>query len=155
MTFLEEIKVPTREQIEALESEMKKMPQAEMVTENYFSDGMYCRKLIRPAGTLIVGKVHKKDHFFMCVKGEIIAWSEKGMIKLNAGDIIQSKSGTKRVTLALTDAIGLTVHRTEKTDLNEIEAELIEEDDTALFDASNKLKDWALEMQNNLVKGIL
>jgi len=155
MTFLEEIKVPTREQIEALESEMKKMPQAEMVTENYFSDGMYCRKLIRPAGTLIVGKVHKKDHFFMCVKGEIIAWSEKGMIKLNAGDIIQSKSGTKRVTLALTDAIGLTVHRTDKTDLNEIEAELIEEDDTALFDASNKLKDWALEMQNNLVKGIL
>jgi len=134
---------------------MKKMPQAEMVTENYFSDGMYCRKLIRPAGTLIVGKVHKKDHFFMCVKGEIIAWSEKGMIKLNAGDIIQSKSGTKRVTLALTDAIGLTVHRTDKTDLNEIEAELIEEDDTALFDASNKLKDWALEMQNNLVKGIL
>ena len=91
----------------------------------------------------------------MCVKGEIIAWSEKGMIKLSAGDIIQSKSGTKRVTLALTDAIGLTVHRTEKTDLNEIEAELIEEDDTALFDASNKLKDWALEMQNNLVKGIL
>jgi len=155
MTFLEEIKVPTREQIEALESEMKKMPQAEMVTENYFSDGMYCRKLIRPAGTLIVGKVHKKDHFFMCVKGEIIAWSEKGMIKLNAGDIIQSKSGTKRVTLALTDAIGLTVHRTDKTDLNEIEAELIEEDNTALFDASNKLKDWALEMQNNLVKGIL
>ena len=155
MTFLEEIKVPTREQIEALESEMKKMPQAEMVTENYFSDGMYCRKLIRPAGTLIVGKVHKKDHFFMCVKGEIIAWSEKGMIKLNAGDIIQSKSGTKRVTLALTDAIGLTVHHTDKTDLNEIEAELIEEDDTALFDASNKLKDWALEMQNNLVKGIL
>ena len=155
MTFLEEIKVPTREQIEALESEMKKMPQAEMVTENYFSDGMYCRKLIRPAGTLIVGKVHKKDHFFMCVKGEIIAWSEKGMIKLNAGDIIQSKSGTKRVTLALTDAIGLTVHRTDKTDLNEMEAELIEEDDTALFDASNKLKDWALEMQNNLVKGIL
>jgi hypothetical protein len=155
MTFLEEIKVPTREQIEALESEMKKMPQAEMVTENYFSDGMYCRKLIRPAGTLIVGKVHKKDHFFMCVKGEIIAWSEKGMIKLSAGDIIQSKSGTKRVTLALTDAIGLTVHRTDKTDLNEIEAELIEEDDTALFDASNKLKDWALEMQNNLVKGIL
>ena len=155
MTFLEEIKVPTREQIEALESEMKKLPQAEMVTENYFSDGMYCRKLIRPAGTLIVGKVHKKDHFFMCVKGEIIAWSEKGMIKLNAGDIIQSKSGTKRVTLALTDAIGLTVHRTDKTDLNEIEAELIEEDDTALFDASNKLKDWALEMQNNLVKGIL
>ena len=91
----------------------------------------------------------------MCAQGEIVAWSEKGMVKLCAGDIIESKSGTKRVTLALTDAIGITIHKTEKIDLNEIEAELIEPDETALFDASNKLKDWAVELQNNLVKGIL
>jgi uncharacterized cupin superfamily protein len=50
---------------------------------------------------LIAGKVHKKDHFFMCVSGEIIAWSEKGMVKLSAGDIIQSKAGTKRITLSV------------------------------------------------------
>jgi hypothetical protein len=101
---------------------------------------MYCRKLFRKAGTLIVGKVHKKDHLFMCAMGEIIAWTENGMKKMVAGDIIESKAGTKRVTLALTDAIGITVHKTDKTDLDEIEAELIEPDDMALFDSSNKLK---------------
>jgi len=119
---------------------MVTMPQAELVTEHQFSLGMYMRKLFRPAGTLIVGKVHKEPHFFLCAKGEIIAWTESGMKRLQAGDVIESKPGTKRVTLAVTDAIGITIHRTDKTDLDEIEAELIEPDPSALFDARNKLK---------------
>ena len=131
---------PTREQIDRLQAEMVKMPQAELVTEHFFSPGMYCRRVYRPAGTLIVGKVHKEPHFFMCAKGEIIAWTEVGMRKLQAGHVVESKPGTKRVTLAVTDAIGITIHRTDKTDLDEIEAELIEPDDAALFDSSNKLK---------------
>jgi mannose-6-phosphate isomerase-like protein (cupin superfamily) len=131
---------PTLEQINRLQGEMSKLPQQELPTEHYFSGGMYCRKLWRPAGTLIVGKVHKKDHFFVCAAGEIIAWSEKGMVTLKAGDIIESKAGTKRVTLAVQDSIGVTVHQTDKTDLEEIEAELIEPDNLAFFDAHNKLK---------------
>ena len=132
--------VPTRDEILRLQAELVKMPQAELETEHYFSGGMYCRKVFRQAGTLIVGKVHKKDHFFLCAKGQIIAWSEKGMVTMNEGDVICSKPGTKRVTLAVTDAIGITVHRTNKTDLNKIEKELIEPDETALFDAYNKIK---------------
>jgi mannose-6-phosphate isomerase-like protein (cupin superfamily) len=131
---------PTLEQINRLQEEMSRLPQQELPTEHYFSGGMYCRKLWRPAGTLIVGKVHKKDHFFVCAAGEIIAWSEKGMVTLKAGDIIESKAGTKRVTLAVQDSIGVTVHQTDKTDLEEIEAELIEPDNLAFFDAHNKLK---------------
>ena len=131
---------PTLEQINRLQEEMSRLPQQELPTEHYFSGGMYCRKLWRPAGTLIVGKVHKKDHFFVCAAGEIIAWSEKGMVTLKAGDIIESKAGTKRVTLAVQDSIGMTVHKTDKTNLEEIEAELIEPDNLALFDAHNKLK---------------
>lgn len=140
MSDLAEIlKVPTVEQISRLQGEMVKMPQASLDTEHYFSDGMYCRKVFRPAGTLIVGKVHKKDHFFLCAAGEIIAWTENGMKHLKAGDVVESKPGTKRVTLAVTDAVGITVHRTDKTDLDDIEQELIEPDDLAVFDSSNKL----------------
>ena len=132
---------------------MVKMPQAELQTEHYFSEGMYCRKLIRPAGTLIVGKIHKKSHFFLCAKGEIIAWTESGMRTLQPGDIIESQPGTKRVTYAISDAIGITVHKTDKTDLDEIEAELIEPDETALFDSSNKLKEFVIEAQKMALKG--
>ena len=120
---------------------MVKMPQANLQTEHYFSEsGMYCRKVFRPAGTLIVGKVHKHHHLFLCAMGEIIAWTENGMKRLQAGDVVESKPGTKRVTLAVSDAIGITIHRTDKTNLDEIEAELVEPDNTALFDSSNLLK---------------
>ena len=131
---------PSREQIERLQSEMVKMPQVELATEHFFSPGMYCRKVTRPAGTLIVGKVHKAPHFFVCVKGEILAWSETGMRRMQAGDVIESQAGTKRVTLAVVDSIGMTIHKTDKTDLDEIETELIEPDETSLFDSNNKLK---------------
>jgi quercetin dioxygenase-like cupin family protein len=146
--------IPDAEQIGRLQQEISKMPQADgLVTEHFFSDGMYSRKVFRKAGTLIVGKVHLKDHFFICTKGEIIAWTENGMKKLSAGDIIECKSGTKRVTLATMDSIGTTVHRTDKTDLNEIEAELIKPDETALFDSSNKLKSIVIECQKMALEG--
>ena len=140
MDLTEFTAVPTREQIERLQVEVMKLPQVEPVTENYFSNGMYCRKVWRCANTLVVGKVHKKDHFFICAAGEIIVWTEGGMKTLRAGDVIESKPGTKRVTLAVTDAIGITVHKTDKTDLDEIESELIEPELVSLFDANNKIK---------------
>lgn len=139
--------VPTRQQIDRLQAEMVKMPQADLQTEHFFSPGMYCRRVFRPAGTLIVGKVHKAPHFFLCAKGEIIAWTETGMRKLQAGDVVECQPGTKRVTLALTDAVGMTIHRTDKTNLDEIETELIEPDDSALFDSSNKLKQIVSQMK--------
>lgn len=61
------------------------------------------------------------------------------------GDVIESQPGTKRVTLALTDAIGITIHKTDKTDLDEIEADLIEPEPAALFDSRNNLKFPVLE----------
>jgi quercetin dioxygenase-like cupin family protein len=147
-------KVPDAEQINRLQEEISKMPQADgMVTDHFFADGMYSRRVFRKAGTLIVGKVHLKDHFFICTKGEIIAWTENGMKKLSAGDIIECKSGTKRVTLATMDSIGTTVHKTDKTDLDEIEAELIKPDETALFDSSNKLKSIVIECQKMALEG--
>jgi quercetin dioxygenase-like cupin family protein len=137
--------VPSREQIDRLQAEMVKMPQAELVTEHHFSPGMYMRKVFRPAGTVIVGKVHKEPHFFLCAMGEIVAWTENGMVTLRAGDVVESTPGTKRVTMAVTDSIGITIHRTDKTDLDEIEVELIEPDTTALFDARNDVKERLLE----------
>jgi hypothetical protein len=148
MNDLLEKHVPSREQIEELQRAMSDMPQAVLATENYFSGGMYCRKVFRSAGTLIVGKVHKQDHLFICAAGEIIAWTEAGMRRLQAGDVVESRAGTKRVTLAVTDAIGITCHKTDHTDLDLIEAELVEPDHAALFDANNNPKPVLLSKEN-------
>ena len=133
-------RVPSLEQIRRLQSEMAKLPQLELPTEHHFANGMYCRKLFRPAGTLIVGKVHKHEHLFILAYGELTIWTETGMRRIGAGTVIESKPGTKRVTLAHEDSLAMTIHRTEFTDLDQIEAEIIEAEDSSLFDARNLLK---------------
>ena len=135
---------PTRAQIDRLQATMVGMPQIELVTTHHFSPGMYLRKVWHPAGIVIVGKVHKAPHFFLCAAGEIIAWSEGGMKTLKAGDVIESQPGTKRVAMAVVDSIVVTIHRTDKTDVEDIETELIEPDEAAMFDALNHAKQGVL-----------
>ena len=126
---------PTLEQIQRLETEMLAMPQVELETEHYFSEGMYCRKVARAAGTIIVGKTHLKPHLFLCVKGEIMAWSETGMRHMHAGDVIQSLPGTKLVPTGATVAIGITIHCPDINAHDQLQAQVIVPHDLHLFDA--------------------
>ena len=137
-----EINLPTTEdKIRKLQIAVTLMPQADgIITEHFFSGGMYCRKVFRKARTVVIGKVHKADHFFICVTGRIAVSSVDGTRILEPGDVIESKSGTKRVTFAFVDSIGMTVHRTDNIDLDEIEKELIEPEEFSLFDSNNQLK---------------
>lgn len=126
-----------RAKVLALEAQMREMPQAEgLVTSHFFADGMYARVLFRPAGTLIVGKVHRREHFYIVARGRV----QVGQKVLEAGAVIVSAPGTKRAVYALEDSICMTVHRTDLTDIEAIEGELIEDDPQALFDARNDVR---------------
>lgn len=142
------VNATTRESIERLQGELAKLPQAELATRHYFADGMYCRELFRPAGCTIVGKVHKREHFYIVLTGEVtVTGMGTGPERIVAPRIIVSRPGVKRAVYAHTDSICMTVHRTDSRDLEEIEKELIEEDETALFDAHNKLKQIMGELE--------
>lgn len=124
-----------------LQREVSRLPQVELETSHYFADGMYCRYLPRPAGTLIVGKVHKKEHFYVICCGTVkITQGEGEAVEITGPKVVVSQPGTKRAVYAVTDAVCLTVHRTDETDLQKMELELIEPDVTALFDSRNNIK---------------
>lgn len=123
-----------------LQEMMSQLPQAELETTHHFADGMYARVVARPAGTLIVGKVHRREHFYIVAKGRVQVANGGDAQEYGAGTVLVSQPGTKRAVLALEDSVCLTVHRTKKRNLNRIERELIEPDNTSLFDASNRLK---------------
>jgi hypothetical protein len=135
----------TRDDIERLQAVMATMPQVELPTKHYFASGLYCRELFRPAGTTIVGKVHKREHLYMVLSGIVTVIGTGEPQTLEAPAILVSAPGTKRAVFAHTDATCCTVHATELKDLEAIEAELIEPDETALFDAHNKLKSELLK----------
>lgn len=132
--------IATRADIDRLQAVMLQMPQVELPTAHHFADGVYVREMHCPAGATIVGKVHKRPHFFILAAGEMTVTGDGSDARLiTAPAIISSGPGVKRVGYAHTACVCMNVHRTDSVDLDDIELELIEPDKTALFDARNKV----------------
>jgi len=110
------------------------MPQLELLTEHFFVKGMYARQITIPAGTTLIGKVHKSEHFFMLLKGDMTLWTEEGMRRVQAPYVACAKPGIKRVGLAHADSVCINVHMTELTDLAAIEEELVEKENPLMID---------------------
>jgi quercetin dioxygenase-like cupin family protein len=132
--------ISTRGKVTALQAEMAKLPQLELETEHHFADGMYARVVRRPKGAVIVGKVHRREHFYIVTKGAVRVSDGETWRDYHAGDVIVSQPGTKRAVFALEDSICMTVHRTNKRNLEKIERELIVDDPTSPFGPGNKLR---------------
>lgn len=127
--------------IQALKEEMWKYPQLALETKHYFADGMYLRWLFRPKGTLIVGKVHKKEHFYLVIQGCVQIEKEV----YPAPSLLISQPGTQRAVLALEDSVCITIHRTAEKDIEKIENELVQADPGSPYLPGNALK--ALELK--------
>ena len=91
-----------------------------------FAPGVYIRELTIPAGHLLVGKLHKQEHFNFISKGKVTVFTEQGgMETLVAPCTMISKIGTKRVLYTHEETVWSVVHPTTLTDVDEIESEVI------------------------------
>lgn len=136
----------SQEQVLRLQEAMSHLPQAPgMHTEHFFAGGMYCRKIHIPQGTIVVSKVHKTEHLFIGCSGELEVAGQGETYTLTSGCVIHSPVGTKRIVLALTDVVCMTIHKTDKTQADEsLEAEIVELDDAAKYDVNNQPKPGVL-----------
>lgn len=89
---------------------------------------VYAREILLPAGLTIVGKIHKHAHLNMLMKGRVSVFTEKGREDFTGPLTMVSQAGTKRAVYAHEDTVWVTVHLTQSTDLEEIEAEIIAKD---------------------------
>lgn len=112
------------EQIETMESEMFKHEQVHIPVEHLFVNGMYARKIMIPAGTVLTGRVHKFGYVDIMLSGEISVATPDGVRTLSGFNILEGKAGRKRAGYAHTDVHWVTVHRTEETDPDGIEDKL-------------------------------
>lgn len=119
---------PTIEQIMALQATMAKMPQVEMGLFHHFASGAYARELHMKAGDAIVGKMHKTQHFLIVATGRISVTTSAGQEDIIGPKVIVTEPGTKRAIYAHTDAVLVTFHVTDETDLGKIEAQVIQPD---------------------------
>lgn len=137
-----------RQKVEVLQTEISKRPQYEPPTEHIFHGGMYCRQVWRPAGCLIVGKVHKKEHFYMIVSGTVSITTDDGVQTITGPMLLCSKPGTKRAVYAETDALCMTFHRVDSDTVEAAESELVENDPNSMFMVGNKVKHKEIEVHS-------
>lgn len=132
--------LPTYQAIDRLQRAMIPIAGSLPEPEHIFHAGWYERRLLVPAGMLIVGKIHKHSHPVGVIYGHAWIVSEFGRQEVKAGFLDVSPPGVKRVVLALEDTLFFTLHRNEDDgrDLALIESAHIERE--AGFHAA--LENW-------------
>lgn len=116
--------------VRGLEVAMMALPGEEMPPcEHIFTPGFYSRIMRIPAGTLVVGKSHKEDHWFFLLEGVASYISEEGEGVVTAGAGKWAKAGVKRAVMAITDCVFMNIFSNPEnlTDVNLLEDILTQE----------------------------
>ncbi len=107
--------------------------QTECPVTHRFAPGVYLREIFMPADTVVIGKIHKTEHFNILIKGAcLIVHPDGRREELRAPMTFVSGAGVQKVLYILEDMIWQTVHVTHETDLLKLEAELIEPRDYSI-----------------------
>ena len=94
-----------------------------------FAPGLYVRELTVPAGSVIIGKVHKHETVNILMKGSALLACDGKLEKVSAPLTFVSAAGRQKAAYVLEDMTWINVHPTTETDLGVIEEQFIERDD--------------------------
>lgn len=117
-----------REKILELERFLKSLPdelKIEIQANHYHSHKVYGRQLVLPAGSLVIGKIHKNETLNIICSGEVTVLTEDGVNHYEGPTVFVSKKGAKRCVYSHRDTYWVTAHGTESTSLEDIENEVI------------------------------
>lgn len=119
-----------KEKVSFLVDEFSAIPQVECPLKHHFAPHIYIREIFMPAGSIVIGKIHKTEHFNIIQKGCVTLLSDDGSKETLEGPItFVSKAGVQKVLYIHEDTVWSTVHITENRDMESLEAEIIEPDD--------------------------
>lgn len=139
----------TREKLIAIENVMQEQPELKLITEHYFSPGIYTRILHIPQGCLLTGKIHKEPILNIMIKGDISVLIGDEIKRIKAPYIVVSPGGSKKIGYAHEDTIWIGCHGTDETDVSKIEKRFVAQNEQEYLEYLNQNQ---LELfQNNLL----
>jgi hypothetical protein len=120
------MQTPAQKTVDKMQAAMKRLPQVDCPLVHRFTPGLYVREIFMPKGTFIISKIHKTEHPFIVSKGHVAVWIEGvGVVEIKAPYCGVTKAGTRRILYIREDCVWTTFHPTDKTDVNEIEKDVI------------------------------
>lgn len=137
------------ERMDELEAVMlENFPTVECPITDHLIKGFYAREMAAPAGTVITSQIHKTEHFFILLEGEIEIWLDNGeKQELKSPYIGTTKEGTRRAARTLTDVRWVTFH-------NRLENETVEQIGERILEPHFNKKVGGYIQQNEVVQNI-
>lgn len=130
--------LPWRGKIAYLIDRFGQEAQVECPLKHHFAPGVYLREIFMPAGAIVIGKIHKTEHFNIIQKGRVSLIGEGETKILEGPCTFISKAGVQKVLYIHEDTVWSTIHITDERDLDRLEAQLIEPDTYPLFDRTEE-----------------
>lgn len=70
-----------------------------------FSEGVYVREMFMEKDGIVIGKIHKNDHIWFLLKGELLVATDEKTDSYTAPCYVSSPAGAKRVITAIEDSV--------------------------------------------------
>lgn len=110
-----------RTKVDAVEVEMKKLPQAECPVVHRFGPGIYIRELFMPAGTFAIGHYQRFEHINILLKGSVTMLNDDGTTTDMAAPFIYVSPPGKKVGYVHEDMVWQNIYATNETDVENLE----------------------------------
>lgn len=115
------------QQVDCIAHELAGMPQKPAPVTHRFAPGVYLREIFMEADSIVIGRVHKTRHFNVLLTGAcLIVHADGSRQELRAPMTFVSEAGVQKVLYILEDMQWQTIHPTDETDFEKLEAMLVE-----------------------------
>jgi len=125
--YLKDSSVPFDERLDRWEEYISQFQQTECPLTHSFPEGMYVRKIVMPADSIVISRIHKFDNPFFITKGRVSVASEnEGAVEYVAPYFGITKQNTRRILFVHEETEWATVHLNLENirDIEQIEANL-------------------------------
>jgi len=112
------------EQFKEIEGQWAFDPQ----TKHNFSDGLYAKEMIMPAGYVAYSHSHAYSHLSILAKGRVIVKTDDYNREYVAPACINIEANTHHQIESLEDCVWFCIHATDETDIDKIDEVLIGKD---------------------------
>lgn len=98
-----------------------------MSVVHHFSDGLYAKEIPIPKDAFVMQHKHEYSHLSILAKGSVLVKTDDNVEEIKAPACINIAAGKYHSIMALEDSVWFCIHATEETDLDKIDAVLVEQ----------------------------
>jgi hypothetical protein len=114
------------QKVEFLLAKSLELPQVDCQTKHYFGPSIYIREVTMPAGAVVIGKPHRKEHMCVMLQGRMIIVDADGNKKELVAPMTFVGGAGRKVAYILETTVFQNILATDETDIEVLENMLVD-----------------------------